>query len=254
MLAVLKQPFPNRPFCSSHILLIQLFSLVSILPSSSMPSEQISDQPQQDQQSQKVCSTCHSTLVDNSALFLPHDAVVCTGCREHVLSARDAVIPAEDRTFCNDVEPNFARPPHEGGNSMQNTRRTPFLFDGNVIHMPPPEAGRPFHSSAVAPLTYATKSTPLTLQCNTKDLNYTSHQSQSSSFTHPPNAFRKPSNFTSSPDPLTDITRLRVRSQGHHCLHPGATFQGTQKSGRNSYDVNVTIVVCSFLPSFLSGL
>lgn len=45
------------------------------------------------------------------------------------------------------------------------------------------------------------------------------------------------------PDPLADITRLRVRSQGHHCLYPGAIFQGTQKSGRNSYDVSVTIVV-----------
>lgn len=45
------------------------------------------------------------------------------------------------------------------------------------------------------------------------------------------------------PDPTTDITRLRVRAQRHHCLYPGATFQGTQKSGRNSYDVNVTIVV-----------
>jgi len=44
--------------------------------------------------------------------------------------------------------------------------------------------------------------------------------------------------------PLVDITRLRVRSQSHHCLYPGATFGGTQKSGRNSYDVNVTIVVC----------
>lgn len=51
------------------------------------------------------------------------------------------------------------------------------------------------------------------------------------------------SSSTSTPDPLLDITRLRVRSQGHHCLYPGATFQGTQKSGRNSYDVNVTIVV-----------
>lgn len=48
---------------------------------------------------------------------------------------------------------------------------------------------------------------------------------------------------SSYPDPLVDITRLRVRSQGHHCLYPGASFQGTQKSGRNSYDVNVTIVV-----------
>jgi len=44
-----------------------------------------------------------------------------------------------------------------------------------------------------------------------------------------------------------------VRSQGHHCLFPGATFQGTQKSGRNSYDVNVTIVDVDFASSFLCG-
>jgi len=48
---------------------------------------------------------------------------------------------------------------------------------------------------------------------------------------------------TYSPNPLVDITRLRVRSPTHHCLYPGATFTGTQKSGRSSYDVNVTIVV-----------
>ncbi|KAF5315810.1 hypothetical protein D9611_004892 [Ephemerocybe angulata] len=54
-------------------------------------------------------------------------------------------------------------------------------------------------------------------------------------------------------DPLADITRLRVRSQGHHCLYPGATFDGTQKSGRNSYEVNVTIVDVDFSSSFLCG-
>ncbi|KAJ7063415.1 vacuolar import and degradation protein-domain-containing protein [Mycena amicta] len=54
-------------------------------------------------------------------------------------------------------------------------------------------------------------------------------------------------------DPLVDITRLRVRAQSHHCLYPGATFQGTQKSGRNSYDVNVTIVDVDFASSFLCG-
>ena len=52
-------------------------------------------------------------------------------------------------------------------------------------------------------------------------------------------------------DPTLDITRLRVRSNGYKCLYPGASFQGTQKSGRNSYDVSVTIVVsCLFLLSF----
>ncbi|KAJ6623517.1 vacuolar import and degradation protein-domain-containing protein [Mycena sp. CBHHK59/15] len=54
-------------------------------------------------------------------------------------------------------------------------------------------------------------------------------------------------------DPLADITRLRVRSQTHHCLYPGAAFHGTQKSGRNSYDVNVTIVDVDFASSFLCG-
>ncbi|KAH7929754.1 hypothetical protein BV22DRAFT_1102246 [Leucogyrophana mollusca] len=56
-----------------------------------------------------------------------------------------------------------------------------------------------------------------------------------------------------APDPLTDITRIRVRSQGHHCLYPGATFQGSQKSGRNSYEVNVNIVDVDFSSSFLCG-
>ncbi|TBU50751.1 vacuolar import and degradation protein-domain-containing protein [Dichomitus squalens] len=67
--------------------------------------------------------------------------------------------------------------------------------------------------------------------------------------------YRQRSHASSSSglDPLLDITRLRVRSQGHHCLYPGATFQGTQKSGRNSYDVNVTIVDVDFSSSHLCG-
>ncbi|KAF9053861.1 hypothetical protein BDZ89DRAFT_1088330 [Hymenopellis radicata] len=56
-----------------------------------------------------------------------------------------------------------------------------------------------------------------------------------------------------SSDPLTDITRLRVRSQPHYCLYAGAEFRGTQKSGRNSYDVTVTIVDVDFASSFLCG-
>ncbi|THH27246.1 hypothetical protein EUX98_g6939 [Antrodiella citrinella] len=64
---------------------------------------------------------------------------------------------------------------------------------------------------------------------------------------------RRPQDHKSLPDPYVDITRLRVRSQGHHCLYPGATFQGTQRSGRNSYDVNVTIVDVDFSSSHLCG-
>lgn len=50
-----------------------------------------------------------------------------------------------------------------------------------------------------------------------------------------------------------DITRLRVRSQVHQCLYPGARFEGTQKSGRNSYDVTVTVVDVDFTMSTLCG-
>lgn len=49
-------------------------------------------------------------------------------------------------------------------------------------------------------------------------------------------------------DPLVDITRLRIRPRGYHCLYPGATFSGLQKSGKSSYDVTVTIVVSPSLP------
>lgn len=64
----------------------------------------------------------------------------------------------------------------------------------------------------------------------------------SSGETHPSRTYNREQN-SAYPDPLADITRLRVRSKGYKCLQPGATFKGTQKSGRNSYDVNVTIVV-----------
>lgn len=55
------------------------------------------------------------------------------------------------------------------------------------------------------------------------------------------------------PDPLADISRIRVRSKGHKCLYPGARFEGTQKSGRNSYEVNVSIVDVDFAASYLCG-
>lgn len=78
-----------------------------------------------------------------------------------------------------------------------------------------------------------------------------SHQSRNNISTDTPS---HPSHVShSSPDPLLDITHIRVRSQGHHCLYPGAVFQGTQKSGRNSYDVTVNIVDVDFSSSFLCG-
>ncbi|EJD42119.1 hypothetical protein AURDEDRAFT_115133 [Auricularia subglabra TFB-10046 SS5] len=46
----------------------------------------------------------------------------------------------------------------------------------------------------------------------------------------------------SAEDPYRDITRLRPPPAPQHpCLYPGATFRGTQRSGRHAYEVGVTL-------------
>ncbi|EST09837.1 Vacuolar import/degradation protein Vid24 [Kalmanozyma brasiliensis GHG001] len=55
------------------------------------------------------------------------------------------------------------------------------------------------------------------------------------------------------PDPLAELSRLRNPPKGRGCLYPGATFNGTQKSGRNSYDVTVRIVNVDLEASHLCG-
>lgn len=55
------------------------------------------------------------------------------------------------------------------------------------------------------------------------------------------------------PDPRRDISKLRCTSRGRGCLFPGAIFNGTQKSGRMSYDVTVQIVNVDMASSHLCG-
>ncbi|RDB21177.1 Glucose-induced degradation protein 4 [Hypsizygus marmoreus] len=202
----------------------------------------------------KVCASCQSTLVDNTtSVFLPEvDAIVCTGCREHVLSARAG--PIDARILCADISSSFTTQPlRQEGNAFQDTRRSPEppLFDDDMVVDSPSQGDHPYHDSLVTPPKYSSKPTNLTVQCNTSDIPPEArHHSRILSST---TISRRQAYVASSPDPLTDITRIRVRSQGHHCLYPGATFEGTQKSGRNSYDVNVTIVDVDFSSSFLCG-
>jgi len=102
------------------------------------------------------------------------------------------------------------------------------------------------------PATISIKPLQLVINTNTSPTSSHSHtlrgQQQPSS---KPN--RHNSSALSSLDPLVDITRLRLRPQRHHCLYQGSQFQGTQKSGRNSYEVHVTIVDVDFNASFLCG-
>ena len=54
-------------------------------------------------------------------------------------------------------------------------------------------------------------------------------------------------------EPRLDISKLRCTSRGRGCLFPGAIFNGTQKSGRMSYDVTVQIVNVDLASSHLCG-
>ncbi|PWN35804.1 uncharacterized protein FA14DRAFT_145806 [Meira miltonrushii] len=58
---------------------------------------------------------------------------------------------------------------------------------------------------------------------------------------------------TRQADPRPQISSQRCVSQGRGCLFSGATFRGTQKSGRMSYDVSVQIVNVDLAASHLCG-
>lgn len=135
--------------------------------------------------------------------------------------------------------------------SLQSLQALPSLsaaFESQNLHCrSPPSAAPPPLSCSTAPSPIPPLVAPMKSQPVYSSL-VSSHSPRppiSSSSVASSSRYRPLDHPTSAPDPYVDITRLRVRSQGHHCLYPGATFQGTQRSGRNSYDVNVTIVVSS---------
>lgn len=219
-----------------------------------MPSEHkslLADQHQQDQlQGQaKECLTCHAIILQEPAtsLFLPESGtVVCLGCRERTL----ALISTQD-VRQHRIDQDTSYPARQLTHELpipQSTRRyqdiLPADFDSDVSSSPASsvlESSISYPGSSPSSSSYSNKS--LNIQCNNiSQPTFSRHQA--SFVSHSYESTRQQSTSYSSPDPLSDITRLRIRSRGHHCLHPGSAFQGTQKSGRNSYDVNVTIVVC----------
>jgi hypothetical protein len=213
------------------------------MPSSEDKSLVAHQQPHDQPQPQyKVCTSCQSALVDSNATLL--DAPVCIGCREHGFSQRATPTPSDARRFPVDVGPNFSP------SLLHDARRKPDnpIFGDAIVMDSVSELGH--HCQNKLPSSHRSiPPTLLTVCCGDSDFSDLPPQTTHTSSSAPPvTVSRRQSNLIPSPDPLTDITRIRTRSQGHHCLHPGATFQGTQKSGRNSYDVNVTIVVS--LPCF----
>ncbi|KAL0946649.1 hypothetical protein HGRIS_012843 [Hohenbuehelia grisea] len=225
------------------------------------------DQPDQDTQPVQVkqCAACQSSILVTVSPTYPDLAALCTRCRDPQSAAtgRTLATPLDDRMRWADHDPASRLPAQHHSADIQASARLhldgPVLDEDTVMGSPVSEAV-PTPSSLLAtpsnaPLVFPNKPVGLAVQSPMSSAallpSYVQQHhvpAQSSSV-----AVRRPNLAVPSPDPLIDVTRLRVRSQTHHCLYPGATFKGTQKSGRNSYDVNVTIVDVDFASSFLCG-
>jgi hypothetical protein len=230
-----------------------------------MPSERhyaaINEQTQHDhpQGQVKLCSLCHDLVIIesvNAVFFDSSDATnVCTSCRDQLLSERRI---GETHGLCDENESQIVRrvtriaPPYSSHNGTHIQDERP--LGGDIAMARTTVTSEPQSSISPEPVTsfyrppallasVPSQHTPLRIICDT-DVPFTrSKEPEARSTLGTSSHFQPRTIAASSPDPLVDITRIRVRSRGHHCLYPGASFQGTQKSGRNSYDVNVTIVV-----------
>lgn len=213
---------------------------------------------QQQQNQTKSCPSC-CALISVPELDAP---ATCPHCRGQVL-LRAAQSQNNTRRFIDQDIPQL-QPPRDLSSSLHNTR-LPLVTPLE----PPPASPAPLPSITVptalpriepslelskpynAPI-YRLEDPPVS-PTTTNLIPHSSHSSLSSLCQpHSREPQEKPSITqvtVSTPDPLADITRIRMRTRANHCLYPGATFEGTQKSGRNSYDVTVTIVVC-LLPWF----
>jgi len=190
----------------------------------------------------KACAVCLSPLLDpaTTSIMPATEASVCASCRPPVAPSHTQR-NTDSRHLRIDVdctEPDNAVV--DGRVHLQRgSYHTPIPAGASPalpIQHKPKRASPPQKSASLPSAAYATPSS-----ISTTLLPINSQTSATSHVTSPTTAVRPSQSFHSNP--LTDITRLRVRHQTHHCLYPGSTFKGTQKSGKNSYDVNVTIVV-----------
>ena len=215
-----------------------------------MPVSPTSLPQQQDLHSQpqvKLCSSCRSPLTQDldatSAHFFSdpdlNDLMMCYPCKERYLLQNMQQQAHELASYHDVVDEPHRLHQHPAHTSAVITESPPSV-------QPPPlcaPSDRPFPSlSKVQHEAPSAPSKRVKLAIVVSD----ELRPPVSSTPSAPSSIRSdisPLQHSPAPDPYIDVTRIRMRSQGHHCLYPGATFQGTQKSGRNSYDVTVSIVV-----------
>jgi len=227
------------------------------LPSAPMPSEQsVPTQPQPEdldlsREQIKVCMFCRAPVSSSDPDYPAHQLsiepdipLMCAGCREarSIPVRQQHPISAGGRSS---IGSEFVRPvlqvPPDGP--------SPIPFPASQTHpstspLDGPELSRSISMSSESNAYFPRISDKIhhapKVKIQTDNL-YPISRAASSESSQSQKETRHEAIY--SPNPLVDITRLRVRSPTHHCLYPGATFTGTQKSGRSSYDVNVTIVV-----------
>lgn len=181
--------------------------------------ENIATQPQA-----KLCAYCHATLVDATTAAFHDNQVICAICRE--------------------------RPPHPHTSHPQRQRSHEAPSVSSMRRVPDPI---PAYDTAPTELTYVSfQRKPPNAACSSVVSVVSSNRRQPPHYVTSYEQNDTVSNNRSQqrstaagpyPSPLADISRLRIRSYAHQCLYAGSVFQGAQKSGRNSYDVHVTIVV-----------
>lgn len=254
-----RECWPQRP---------RVFS-PSLFPPNVMPVSPTTLPQHQDtylQPQVKLCSSCRSPLSldqDPAHFFPDSDAndhlMLCRPCKERYLLQtiqQQSHDVSQYPAIAQDSYPLHPYSPHPTNNDAPRastidssvSEHTPMIESSPsaqpATHISPSDRPSPAkfaHESIVtstptkrAKLAITTPLTPDGLRPAVSSTHLASPSMRSSD---------SPLQHSPMPDPSVDITRIRIRSQGHHCLYPGATFQGTQKSGRNSYDVTVSIVV-----------
>ncbi|KAB5596420.1 hypothetical protein CTheo_57 [Ceratobasidium theobromae] len=228
---------------------VTLSSANDLAQSTTMPTEQvvvaslpfeshISSPPQI-----KLCATCHSPLSDapelvflgspNATDVFSTSGPLCSSCAERARTLMN------DGILVNSLATRLRRQ-----SALAPMVEEPTEYEATPSSPPTTPPAQP-ESSHLIPI-----SIPF-------DSHLVTHSPRLASPDSPPPRERDIHRSRSAPapelDPFTDITRLRLNNTRQDCLYPGASFVGIQKSGRNSYNVSVTIVNVDFPGSTLCG-
>ena len=218
-----------------------------------------------------LCTTCDETLRASATRTSPGLCVPTTALTTPARdNTRDSNVDAPRLSFLRRRAPTFSSDFYNA-NAIESELESDEDSEDTIVDH---EAPRPGSSRQVTE-----PPVPLPVATPSLDIHQPKHVFTSSScpsaFAEPSSPVRAPSRYLSSPpkaterpsgpprnvdaaysdpDPLVDITRLRMRPKGFRCLQAGSTFKGVQKSGRSSYDVNVTLLVSTACRSTFHAL